>query len=72
MRDPSGAAIATNRFGLGARPGEIAASTGDPRGWLEAQLSGRPPVIADPGLQSTAAMGTQNELHFWVEPSGCH
>ncbi|MEE3622388.1 DUF1800 domain-containing protein [Nitrospirillum sp. BR 11752] len=33
------AAIATNRFGLGARPGDIAAAQSDPRGWLEAQLA---------------------------------
>jgi uncharacterized protein (DUF1800 family) len=56
MRDSLLAAIATNRFGLGARPGEIAACAGDPRGWLAAQLDGRPPVIQDPGLQSTASM----------------
>lgn len=31
-------AIATNRFGLGARPGEIAAASGDPRAWLIDQL----------------------------------
>jgi uncharacterized protein (DUF1800 family) len=55
MRD-SDAAIATNRFGLGARPGEMAQLTGDPRGWLQAQLKGAPPLIADPGLQSTATM----------------
>jgi uncharacterized protein (DUF1800 family) len=58
MPDSTAAAIATNRFGLGARPGEIAACAGDPRGWLEAQLKGPPPVIQDPGLQSTAAMVT--------------
>src|SRR5580658_7205178 len=56
MRESQAAAIATNRFGLGARPGEIAASSEDPRGWLEAQLKGAPPVIADPALASTAAM----------------
>ncbi len=56
MRDTTAAAIATNRFGLGARPGELAACADDPRGWLEAQLKGAPPVIPDPGLQSTAAM----------------
>ncbi len=56
MLDSAAAAIATNRFGLGARPGELAACAGDPRGWLEAQLKGAPPVIADPGLQSTATM----------------
>lgn len=33
------AAIAANRFGLGARPGEIKAIAGDPRGWLKAQLT---------------------------------
>ncbi|MCB2042510.1 MAG: DUF1800 family protein, partial [Rhodoferax sp.] len=32
------AAVALNRFGLGARPGEIAAVRPDPRGWLHAQL----------------------------------
>ena len=56
MRDSPAAAIATNRFGLGARPGEIAACAGDPRGWLEAQLNRAPAVIPDPGLQSTATM----------------
>jgi uncharacterized protein (DUF1800 family) len=55
MRD-SDAAIATNRFGLGARPGEMAHVAADPRGWLEAQLKGAPPVIPAPGLQSTATM----------------
>lgn len=32
------AALAVTRFGLGARPGEIAAVMADPRGWLEAQI----------------------------------
>lgn len=32
------AAIATTRFGLGARPGEIAAARSDPRGFLTAQI----------------------------------
>lgn len=32
------AAIAVTRFGLGARPGEIAALRSDPRGWLKAQI----------------------------------
>jgi uncharacterized protein (DUF1800 family) len=56
MRDSPAAAIATNRFGLGARPGEIAACAGDPRGWLAAQLQGPPALLSDPGLQSTARM----------------
>lgn len=33
--------IAINRFGLGARPGELAAAAGDPKRWVEAQLTGR-------------------------------
>jgi uncharacterized protein (DUF1800 family) len=32
------AAIATTRFGLGARPGEIDEAKGDPRGFLKAQI----------------------------------
>ena len=33
--------IATNRFGLGARPGEAAQAASDPRAWLLAQLENR-------------------------------
>ncbi len=38
--------IAANRFGLGPRPGELAAIGRDPRGWLRAQLTGakKPPA----------------------------
>lgn len=32
------AAIAVTRFGLGARPGELAAASADPQGWLRAQI----------------------------------
>jgi len=32
--------IAANRFGLGARPGELSAIGSDPRGWLLGQLAG--------------------------------
>ena len=32
------AAIALTRFGLGARPGELAAVRSDPRGWLKGQI----------------------------------
>jgi len=32
------AAIAVTRFGLGARPGEIEAAAGDPRGFLKRQI----------------------------------
>src|SRR4051812_28958536 len=33
------AVIAANRFGLGARPGELASIGGDPKAWLKAQLA---------------------------------
>ncbi|MGC3979650.1 MAG: DUF1800 domain-containing protein [Steroidobacteraceae bacterium] len=34
------AVIAANRFGLGARPGELQQIQADPRGWLKAQVKG--------------------------------
>jgi uncharacterized protein (DUF1800 family) len=43
------AVIAANRFGLGARPGELTQIGSDPRGWLKQQVRGSrttPPVIA--------------------------
>ena len=43
------AAIALNRFGLGARPGEIGRVSSDPRGWLIQQIS------PDPALPSAIA-----------------
>jgi len=46
------AAIAANRFGLGARPGDLAQIGGDPREWLRAQLRA-PPLLSADGLQST-------------------
>jgi uncharacterized protein (DUF1800 family) len=52
MRESS--AIAANRFGLGARPGELAAIAGDGRDWLKAQLRAGPPVLSDPQLRSSA------------------
>ncbi|MEA3197381.1 MAG: hypothetical protein QOF32_1433, partial [Gammaproteobacteria bacterium] len=32
--------IAVLRFGLGARPGDLAAAAGDPRAWLREQIKG--------------------------------
>jgi uncharacterized protein (DUF1800 family) len=49
----TGAAIAANRFGLGARPGELD-RIGDPAGWLLRQLEGRPPVVGGEGLKPSA------------------
>ena len=52
---PSDSIIAANRFGLGARPGELRAIGDDARGWLVAQISGvRPPLIELNGLTSSS------------------
>src|SRR5436189_4787492 len=48
------AAIAVNRFGLGARPGELAAVEQDPVSWLRRQLNGSPPVLSGAALESSA------------------
>jgi uncharacterized protein (DUF1800 family) len=46
-------AIATSRFGFGARPGELAAAAADPRGWLLAQV--RAPYRAPAELAGLAS-----------------
>ena len=46
-------AIAANRFGLGARPGELADIGSQPRDWLLAQLSGSAPLLMGPELHSS-------------------
>lgn len=53
MTATSTAAIAANRFGLGARPGDIERIAGDPRGALHAQLAGPAPVIDDTSLRGS-------------------
>ena len=45
--------IAANRFGLGARPGELQRLQ-DPAQWLLAQLEVAPPVLSDPALKPAA------------------
>jgi len=50
-RNDIGAAIAANRFGLGARPGELDAAAKDPRHWLLNQLKAAPPELAGEGLK---------------------
>ena len=47
-------AVAANRFGLGARPGELELIGADARGWLEAQLRGPAPALAATGLRPSA------------------
>src|ERR1700747_1804551 len=54
MGDSIASAIAANRFGLGARPGELALIGGDARAWLHAQLRGPPPVLAGADLRPSA------------------
>jgi len=61
--DDIAAAIAANRYGLGARPGELAGMAGDPRGALRAQLAGGPPLLASQGLVDGAtALGEAESL----------
>lgn len=60
-------AIAANRFGLGARPGELAQIGSDPKGWLRAQLAGGPPLVTGSQLRSSAetlarGLDVRNEL----------
>jgi len=67
MSEPFTSAIAANRFGLGARPGELAAIGGGGRDWLRAQLAGPPPQLAAAGLRSctdilAAALELRREL----------
>src|SRR5450432_2846172 len=50
------AAVAANRFGLGARPGEIGRMADDPRGALRAQLQGGAPLIHNAALVDTATV----------------
>jgi uncharacterized protein (DUF1800 family) len=54
MQKPLAAAIAANRFGLGARPGELAVVERDPEAWLRQQLQGRPPALEGAGLQPSS------------------
>jgi uncharacterized protein (DUF1800 family) len=52
-------AIAANRFGLGARPGELAAIGSSGPEWLRAQLRGPAPEITGEALQSSAGILAQ-------------
>lgn len=45
--------IAVLRFGLGARPGELAAAAGDPRAWLKQQIKGPVPLSGNTPLASS-------------------
>ena len=57
MNSSSAAVIAVNRFGLGAKPGELAHTASAPREWLFAQVAGArelPPELAS--LPASAAV----------------
>jgi uncharacterized protein (DUF1800 family) len=56
------AAIAVNRFGLGARPGEARSLGADPRGWLEAQLAAPAPNTAVSPPESARVLAEVREL----------
>ncbi len=47
MAQPVAVITAVNRFGLGARPGELADAASDPHGWLLSQLSAGAEVLPD-------------------------
>jgi len=49
--------IAVNRFGLGAAPGELAAATADPRGWLTRQIKDAAPPIPEFGALASSGEG---------------
>lgn len=59
MQQSFACAIAANRFGLGARPGELAVIGGDAPGWLRAQLAGGPSLLAGGGLRPSADVLTE-------------
>jgi uncharacterized protein (DUF1800 family) len=54
MPQSAPAAIAANRFGLGARPGDLAAIGGDGRDWLRMQLKSNAPGAPPAQLRSCA------------------
>lgn len=51
------ASAAVNRFGLGARPGELAAAGADPVGWLRAQLHASPQPAGSEALPGSGQIG---------------
>jgi uncharacterized protein (DUF1800 family) len=51
--------IAVLRFGLGARPGDLAAAAGDPRAWLTAQIKGAVPLAGNTPLAPSDQIFTE-------------
>ena len=63
------AAIAVNRFGFGARPGDIQAVANDPRGWLKAQLTAEKSVPA-PLASLPSTEDAAQEFNHWRSSLG--
>jgi uncharacterized protein (DUF1800 family) len=53
------AEIAVLRFGLGARPGDLAIAAGDPRAWLRAQIRGAAPLAGNTPLAPSDQIFTE-------------
>jgi uncharacterized protein (DUF1800 family) len=51
--------IAVLRFGLGARPGDLAAAAGDPRAWLMTQIKGAVPLAGNTPLAASDQIFTE-------------
>ncbi|MBV9990247.1 MAG: DUF1800 domain-containing protein [Alphaproteobacteria bacterium] len=64
-------AIAAHRFGLGARPGEIARASSDPKGWLMSQIAQAAPQPMDENGQPFPNAGklVSSEEDYKVEKS---
>ncbi len=61
------AALALNRFGLGARPGDIATVAADPRGALLAELAQPAPALAGELPTTTVALTELDEFRTQVQ-----
>jgi uncharacterized protein (DUF1800 family) len=63
-------AIAANRFGMGARPGEIVEAASDPRGWLIQQIRPDATKIEAGGLLSAREVLRQRAESYMAAPGG--
>lgn len=61
------AAIAANRFGMGALPGELDAAARDPRGWLKAQIG--PNAAVYPAGDLLSAQQALKARHKTISPT---
>lgn len=57
--DPFGALVACNRFGYGARPGDLAEAARDPRGFVRSELRRATPARVGADLPNTAEALTE-------------